>query len=210
MPDDRDLEGLSGPMPLLRSLLVKLQYLNHSTGLSWLDAPLLRSATLDDVAADTILLPWSQLTSLTLDRVFPRECTPVLRQTPYLIYCSLALMDEGRGDAGAQVSLSHLESLTMLELDEDYPVTGFLETFLVPALSALEVPESFLGVDPISRLRAFIQNSGCKLQNVVITVTGDDVAFINSYQSAFPSIPNFSFRRYRGDESSSYVELLPG
>ncbi|KAJ7188827.1 hypothetical protein C8R46DRAFT_30773 [Mycena filopes] len=207
IPKKRDLRDLSGPMPLLRSLLFKVEELGSSSvAVSWLDAPLLRSATLDDVTAKVVRLPWSQLTSLTLSRMFPDECTQVLQRTPYLVHCSLALMDEGQVDAGAQVSLSHLRSLTMPEWEEDYPATGYLETFVVPALSRLEVPESFLGVDPIGCLRSFIQNSGCKLQNVVIT--GDDVAFINSYQSAFPSIPNFSFRRYHEDES--YTDLLPG
>ncbi|KAJ7157741.1 hypothetical protein C8R46DRAFT_415083 [Mycena filopes] len=210
-PEYQDLEDLSGPMPLLRSLLVKVGDLEDpDVTLSWLDAPLLRSTTLDNLTAAAMLLPWSQLTSLTLQRVYLRESTTVLQKTPSLIHCSLAVIDETRVDAGAQVALSHLRSLTMREWDEDsgYPVIGYLESFLVPGLSRLEVPESFLGVDPIGHLRSFIQTSGCKLQNVVIT--GDDVGLINSYQSAFLSIPNFSFRRYRGDESSSYSELRPG
>ncbi|KAJ7188841.1 hypothetical protein C8R46DRAFT_1243985 [Mycena filopes] len=198
-PEYQNLEDLSGPMPLLRSLLVKVgDFEDPDVTLSWLDAPLLRSTTLDHLTAAVIRLPWSQLTSLTLQRVYARESTTVLRKTPSLIHCSLALIDEGRVDASAQVALSHLRSLTMREWDEDagYPVIGYLESFLVPGLSRLEVPESFLGVDPIRCLRSFIENSGCKLQEVVIL--GIDVAVINSYQSAFPFIRDFSFRRYKG------------
>ncbi|KAJ7154127.1 hypothetical protein C8R46DRAFT_1118748 [Mycena filopes] len=196
-----------GPMPLLRSLLVTVQDLRFpmNTAVSWLDAPLLRSATLDDVTAEIILLAWSQLTSLTLQRVVPSECTPVLQQTTRLVRCSLSLVsDDADADAPPQLALPHLESLTMLELDEDFPVTGYLETFLVPSLSNLEVPETFLGEDPIRCLESFIEKAGCKLRDVVIT--GDDIVLVDSYRSAFPSIAQFSFRRHHPDEG--YIDYF--
>ncbi|KAJ7188833.1 hypothetical protein C8R46DRAFT_30843 [Mycena filopes] len=208
-PYPREVEALSGPTPLLRSLLWTVEDLQDlSVAVSWLDAPLLRSATLDGLTVQGTLLPWSQLTSLILNRVYPRQCTPVLQQTPSLVHCSLALLGEPDSVVPLQMSLPHLESLAMVELmvEEELPATEYLETFLVPALSALEVPERFLGVDPIRCLRSFIENSGCKLQEVVIT--GNDVAFINSYQSAFPSIPDFSFRRYYVVDS--YSDVFPG
>ncbi|KAJ7188849.1 hypothetical protein C8R46DRAFT_1243999 [Mycena filopes] len=195
LQDHSDLENLSGPTPLLRSLLLKVDNLDPSVAVSWLNAPLLRNATLDDHGAQTLLLPWSQLTSLTLSWVYPSECTPVLRQTPFLVHCSLSLLGEPDGAVPSQMSLPHLESLAMLELmvEEELPVTEYLETFLVPALSRLEIPERFLGVDPIGCLHSFIGNSGCKLRDLVITT--DNVASIDSYQSTFPSIHNLSFRQ---------------
>ncbi|KAJ7186637.1 hypothetical protein C8R46DRAFT_980870, partial [Mycena filopes] len=52
-----DLPLLSGPMPLLRSILVTVQDLAPpTTVISWLEAPLLRSATLTDVTATAIRL----------------------------------------------------------------------------------------------------------------------------------------------------------
>ncbi|KAJ7186639.1 hypothetical protein C8R46DRAFT_277214 [Mycena filopes] len=183
---------LLGPMPLLRSLLATVELSLPTSAFSCPDAPLLHSATLNDVTSERIILPWAQLTSLTLHSVFPRECTPVLRQTPHLIYCSLSLLRDA-GVPTPQMSLPYLESLEMLEMDAE-PVAGYLETFIVPALSTLRVPESFLGVDPIGGLRSFIGRSDCKVRDVVITYTaGEKLASTESYRNAFPSILNFSF-----------------
>ncbi|KAJ7186642.1 hypothetical protein C8R46DRAFT_277224 [Mycena filopes] len=205
-----DLPLLSGSMPLLRSILLTVQsFTPPTTVVSLLPAPLLRSATLNDITAKAIRLPWVQLTSLTLHRVFPSECAPILQQTPYLVHCALTLFcDDPAADAPSQISLLHLESLTMMErqVDEALPVTGYLETFFVPALSRLRVPESFLGPDPIEYLRSFTSNSASKLQDVVIT--GDEIKFIDAYQGAFPSIGRFSFRRYRRDEQDEILERL--
>ncbi|KAJ7186623.1 hypothetical protein C8R46DRAFT_1057587, partial [Mycena filopes] len=154
-------------MPLLRSLTVRGLYLPYTAG-SWLDAPLLRSANIDDATAQHILLPWAQLTSLTLHNVYPNECTPLLQLTPHLVHCSLHLWCPRNTHVPPQMSLPHLKSLVLTEADVE-PVTGYLETFIVPALSTLRVQESFLGVDPIGSLRSFIQKSDCKLRDVVIT-----------------------------------------
>ncbi|KAJ7145481.1 hypothetical protein C8R46DRAFT_549537 [Mycena filopes] len=183
---------LLGPMPLLRSLTVRELYLPNTAG-SQLDAPLLRSANIDDATAQHILLPWAQLTSLTLHNVFASECTPILQQTPYLVHCSLHLwLPRVITDVPPQMSLPHLESLVITEEDAD-PVTGYLETFLVPGLSTLRIQEPCLGVDPIGGLRSFIGKSDCKLRDVVITHKKSGSTSIDSYRNAFPSILNFSF-----------------
>ncbi|KAJ7186629.1 hypothetical protein C8R46DRAFT_1273367, partial [Mycena filopes] len=183
---------LLGPMPLLRSLTVRELYLPNTAG-SRLDAPLLRSANLDDATAQHILLPWPQLTSLTLHDVFPSECTAILQQTPYLAHCSLYLWcpRAQNTDVLPQMSLPHLESLVMLEMAED-PATGYIETFIVPALSTLHIEESLLGVDPIRGLYSFIGKSGCKLRDVVIARTEGGTTSIDAYRGAFPSIAKFS------------------
>ncbi|KAJ7186646.1 hypothetical protein C8R46DRAFT_1057639 [Mycena filopes] len=185
----------SGPLPLLRSLQAKLYDYNDDTVVSWLDAPLLRSVTLHDVATERFILPWAQLTSLTLHMVPVSRCVRILDQTPHLVYCSLSLVSEWAGPTAVprqQMSLPHLESMTMLDVQTYLAMTlaRYFKTFVVPALSMLQVPESFLGEDPIRFLASFIQNSGCELRDVVIT--GDEIAFRDSYPSEFPSI-NFAF-----------------
>ncbi|KAJ7145482.1 hypothetical protein C8R46DRAFT_549538 [Mycena filopes] len=103
-----DLPLLSGPMPLLRSMLVTVQTFGPpTTVVSWLEAPLLRSATLTDVTAKAIRLPWAQLTSLTLHRVFPSQCVTVLQQTPNLVHCSRSLINYNT-DVPTRVSLPYL------------------------------------------------------------------------------------------------------
>jgi hypothetical protein len=69
--------------------------------------------------------------------------------------------------------------------------TGFIDTFVVPALRTLHVTEDVLGASPIGTLASFISKSGCSLQEVRITRhrwVPEDV-----YREAFPSITTFSF-----------------
>ncbi|KAJ7024444.1 hypothetical protein C8F04DRAFT_1131334 [Mycena alexandri] len=203
-----DLPPLTASMPLLRSLFITLGDVHFtSPTVAILEAPLLRSVRLDDVTAEAIILPWSQLTSLTLNRVYPRECVRLLQQTPDLVYCELFLFYEhypAVPEVLPRLSLPRLETLIMLEGQETSPVTEYLRTFAVPALSLLQVPEPFLGPDPIEYLKSFISDAGCNLRTVV--VTGQEIAFKNSYRSAFPAIPEFNFRRYHDYDDYSDVE----
>jgi hypothetical protein len=67
----------------------------------------------------------------------------------------------------------------------------FLDTFIVPGLRTLEVPERSLGSNPIDYLTSFIPKSRCKLHKLHITNnrTSED-----SYHLAFASgIPELSF-----------------
>jgi hypothetical protein len=82
----------------------------------------------------------------------------------------------------------------------------FLRTLIVPALCSLEIPEQFLGPNPIESLAALISKSGCKLEEVEIT--GPRSVLESSYLEAFPSIPRFLFRdeQSSGESDSSDVE----
>jgi hypothetical protein len=57
----------------------------------FLELPLLCTAILNDNAASLVVLPWVQLTSLTLKRVLPQEFIPILQQTSNLVHCNLGL-----------------------------------------------------------------------------------------------------------------------
>ncbi|KAJ7918339.1 hypothetical protein B0H13DRAFT_1607472 [Mycena leptocephala] len=80
--------NLDGPMPLLRFLDVALF---DSHFFEFREAPLLRTACLDGVAASCGTLPWLQLTCLTLRYISVRECTSVLQKTTNLVHCTLSV-----------------------------------------------------------------------------------------------------------------------
>jgi hypothetical protein len=161
---------------------------------AFLEVPLLRTVVLNDGAALSIILPWAQLTSLTLFSVYPREYVPVLQKTLNLVHCELEVcIDEDDDQPGPDITLPYLESLAMLNLGN--PVTGFLKAFIVPALRSLKIPEEFLGPSPIDSLTGFISKSGCKLEEVQFT--GPRSLPKQSYRKVFPSIPKFSFSERR-------------
>ncbi|KAJ7935142.1 hypothetical protein B0H13DRAFT_2472959 [Mycena leptocephala] len=178
------------PMPLLRHLDLALDVPCVWT---FPDMPLLRTVVLDDVAAANVVLPWAQLTSLTLRYVYPEECAPILQRSSNLVHCDLEVWisdDESQPD----ITLPCLESLTLRSTNDD-PVIGYLNTLIVPTLRSLEVPERFLGTNPIDSLKSFVSKSGCKLQEVWIT--GKRNVPEHSFRQAFPLVQRFSFgRRY--------------
>ncbi|KAJ7045974.1 hypothetical protein C8F04DRAFT_455711 [Mycena alexandri] len=177
------------PMPLLRHLDLAIEEHTAFNSFVFGDTPLLRSATLNDVAADTVILPWEQLTSLVLDRVYPRECLPVLQQTSTLIHCKLFLVHERVADL-PDVTLPHLESLTLVNSIGDAVTLGYLQTLIVPALRELDVWEQSLQLSylqgPIDSLKSFISKSGCNLQKM--TISGPRFVSRDEYSRAFPSI----------------------
>ncbi|KAJ7866321.1 hypothetical protein B0H13DRAFT_2281454 [Mycena leptocephala] len=179
---------INGPMPLLRHLDLALNIYPGTDILAFREVPLLRTAVLNGAAASSIILPWAQLTSLTLTNVYPRACAPILQQTSNLVRCELQVYS-GNAQPGPDIALPYLESLVIF--DQEGPVTGFLETFIVPALRRLEIPNRFLGRSPITSLTEFISKSGCKLEEVHITGTRSLPK--RSYHMAFPSIHKFSF-----------------
>ncbi|KAJ6589375.1 hypothetical protein B0H19DRAFT_236332 [Mycena capillaripes] len=177
---------ISGPMPLLRHLKLSLRPTREPSIFTFPEMPLLRTVTLNYIAAQNIILPWAQLTSLTLQAVAPREYGPLLRQTLNLVHCRLDIFNDEEIGMPEDIKLSSLESLIL----EGETLTGCLETFVLPALRSLQIPPSFLTPKPIDILTSFISKSGCKLHEVRIV----DVKSIAqaSYREAFPSIL-FSF-----------------
>ncbi|KAJ7896057.1 hypothetical protein B0H14DRAFT_547740 [Mycena olivaceomarginata] len=122
------LHILEGPMPLLRRL-DRLSRDHTTTKFTCHRAPLLRAAFLNDTAAESVVLPWAQLTSLTLDWMFSQECVTILQQTPNLVHCELALLSDD--DDEESIILSSLRSLT---LDGGGLVSRFLKSLFVPSM----------------------------------------------------------------------------
>ncbi|KAJ6562543.1 hypothetical protein B0H19DRAFT_1144916 [Mycena capillaripes] len=187
---------VQGPIPLLRHFnLAFTDEIRVNIPFAFVDTPLLRTVILDYIATTRVTLSWAQLTSLTLKNVFPHECAPLLQQTSNLVHCDLGVLpdDEG-GTPGPDITLPCLESLTIKGETE----TGYLETFIVPALRRLDIGELILLPKAINTLESFMSKSGCQLREVLIA--GDRSVHEDLYRKAFP-ILKFSFSgRYVADE----------
>ncbi|KAJ7149637.1 hypothetical protein C8R46DRAFT_1358706 [Mycena filopes] len=177
-------------LPILRHLDLSL---NSSPVpqeiLMFSDAPQLQTVTLTDAAALGVVLPWSQLTSVTLNALDPHECASVLRQTPNLRLCELLLVPRKTRVVFPEIRLPCLVSLTLRGFHQ-VVVTGYLDTLVVPTLRSLKVQESFLGEDPIATLTSFISKSGCQLHHLHIT---GKIYARDRYRPAFPRIQRLSF-----------------
>ncbi|KAJ7473246.1 hypothetical protein FB451DRAFT_1398378 [Mycena latifolia] len=80
-------------MPQLQHLDLRLYDHGSPPPVAYHDVPRLRSATLWDFDYPPELLPWTQLTSLTLVCKLPTECTTVLQHTVNLVHCELVTAD---------------------------------------------------------------------------------------------------------------------
>ncbi|KAF7334450.1 F-box domain-containing protein [Mycena venus] len=177
-------------MPLLRRL--DLAFSNDlNEHLVFQEVPLLRTVILDVVASFNVVLPWTQLTSLTIHDASLFNCVPTLQQVTNLIHCELVLCDSEDEDVLPDISLPYLESLCWNDHDNNDPLPDCLHIFVVPALRSLKVTETLLQPDPINFLSSFVSKSGCKLQEVHIR--GARTVSQQSYRSAFPSIRKFIF-----------------
>jgi hypothetical protein len=196
-----DLSAIKGRLPLLRH--VDLEFEDNAPDIMVDEAPLLRSVILSALEISDIVLPWAQLTSLTLNRLGPDDCVPILQQTSNLVHCELSLYSWNYDDdiPLPDVTLPYLESLTLIDRDVDGPMPGYLNTFVVPALRSLQISESSLQPGPITSLTSFISKSGCKLQDVHITEFRVIPRY--RYRRAFPSIQNFSFDPSPNEEESA-------
>ncbi|KAF8207674.1 hypothetical protein K438DRAFT_342392 [Mycena galopus ATCC 62051] len=186
--------AIAGGMPLLRHLDLQLYDSEGppfaANAITFHDLPLLRSAVLDDIATFWVILPWAQLTSLALNRVYLHECVPILQQTCNLVHCELHIYSYP-GGSGDIVTLPRLESLVFNDPSAVTHPTQYLESFATPALCSLRIQEQSLGRKPVHSLTEFISRSECKLQEVCIT--GRRVVARKSYREGLPSIPRLAF-----------------
>jgi hypothetical protein len=192
-----DFPTLKGRLPLLRHINLTIEG-SPPTIFMLSEAPLLHTAILSATEPLNLLLPWAQLTFLTLAEVHPNMCTRILQQTSNLVHCKLCLYewDYDANNPPPDVTLPCLESLILI--DHDGFLTGYLHTFVVPALRSLRIPEPWLEPNPIASLASFISKSGCQLQNLHIAeIFGSEA----TYRRAFPMIQKFSFDT-RSDDST--------
>ncbi|KAJ6456442.1 hypothetical protein C8R45DRAFT_578403 [Mycena sanguinolenta] len=191
------LPRIGAPMPMLRSL----EFAVYTFGdvFTFYEAPQLRNVVLRGRISSLVVLPWIQLTSLTLNYAEVNKCVEILTQTLNLVRCVLIIGDYNPGldevtTDGLDLALPRLESLVMKHSGPPEQIdAGFLPSFVVPSLCQLELQEIFLGENPIHELKSFISKSRCTLQEVCILISPDTTADDHDYRSAFPSIPTFTF-----------------
>ncbi|KAK7055834.1 F-box domain-containing protein [Favolaschia claudopus] len=117
--------------------------------------PLLRSAVLSGFAPSYIVLPWDQLTSLGLKRVFPDEC-------PHI-----AMLPADSDTTLPEIRLPQLQSLVVKALEEHYE-HPFISSLVTPSLRSLEVSEDQLGRTTIETLQYLFSRSQCNLEELHI------------------------------------------
>jgi hypothetical protein len=189
------LPTIEGPMPLLWQLSLILEHSTFASVVTFREVPLLRTVILNGAATSSVILPWAQLTSLTLLFVSPDQCTSILKQTSSLVECEVKVrFVTGNHQPGPDIiiTLPRLESfkVTLIDPPDDLE-TSYLETFIFPALIYLKIAGRLLGSNPIDSLTSFISKSSCKLQEM--SITGETSIGEDSYREAFPSIPLLCF-----------------
>ncbi|KAJ7320852.1 hypothetical protein DFH08DRAFT_1086132 [Mycena albidolilacea] len=144
-----DSPRIDAATPLLQSIDLAFDNRPEFPLVLLLEAPLLRAATLNDRAAANVVLPWAQLTSLTLNTMWLPECITILQKTSNLVHCELELC--GFVGVEPKIALPFLESLTLTDSlhSKDPMLSPYLRTFITPALCNLQIPEHFLGSDRI-------------------------------------------------------------
>ncbi|KAJ7439467.1 hypothetical protein FB451DRAFT_1301848 [Mycena latifolia] len=198
------LRSIEGPLPALRSIqLSSLYHLEKCEGGPALTAAFLTARLLRKVALQSYseiysdLLPWSQLTVLTVDRIILDHCQAVLNLAPNLVHCRFGIrlgQPDEESSLSDVTSLPHLKSMALLSppsAHSDTAVWPFLELLTIPALEVLHVTEELLEPDPIATLVSLTSRSGCTPQMICI---GDPVLPIDLYRTVFPSVA-FRFGR---------------
>ncbi|KAJ7192826.1 hypothetical protein GGX14DRAFT_479570 [Mycena pura] len=196
------LPAIEGEMPLLRHLNLDLEELDEVAVFH--GVPLLRTAILKFGAIWGVILPWTQLTSLTLHGRPLETCVEILRRTPNLVHCTLDLAICGHESRIPDVVLPYLESFRCTDEWDNCYIPGCLMAIIVPSLRSLQISEYLIRPDPVDFLDAFISKSGCNLHWQELGILGQRDGHKDSYCKAFPSVRRIFFSgRYEGSSGES-------
>ncbi|KAJ7231271.1 hypothetical protein B0H12DRAFT_210543 [Mycena haematopus] len=202
-----DVFKMQGAMPLLRQLEIECwsDASPPPSAIRLHEVPRLRSVALWEISSSIDILPWSQLTSLTLI-YHSNECFAILQHTVNLVHCHLVPYGDLEVATASGIRLPSLESLVLTQLTGEDAPTDFFDTIIAPALRTLEVSEAFLQPDPPDMLLLFLSTSGCRLQELCIT--GDTRSISEAvYRRTFGNIMKLSFDMSLTDYTS-YAEKL--
>ncbi|KAF8178165.1 hypothetical protein K438DRAFT_1280909 [Mycena galopus ATCC 62051] len=186
------LRLMEGPIPLLRHLEL---FCGVGGAFQLPESPQLHSVVLTGSIASRVVLPWAQLTSLTLRRVDLTTCLAILQQTGRLVHCTLELPRMNHSEfIGMNSTLQCLESLTLRNtyINDAGIAAAFFAALAVPALHRLEFEERLFKPDRIHWLASFIAACNCKEIRITECVSPRFVSNDN-LRAAFPSVPKFSF-----------------
>ncbi|KAJ7256923.1 hypothetical protein C8J57DRAFT_1516966 [Mycena rebaudengoi] len=188
--DLRWLAGLDRPFPLLRDLTFgpSLYSPNGGAITVFCDASQLKSVVLGVLFDPSrVVLPWSQLTSITAKMLDPSVAADILRQATALVHFNCTVWDDDIVP-GPAPPLIHLKLLVLLyaENNDLGPQKLLLDALTAPALEHLTISEHELDHEPISTIAAFLSRSHCSLQSLHAT---EAMLPQIVYCTAFPSIP---------------------
>ncbi|KAF7315664.1 hypothetical protein MIND_00082000 [Mycena indigotica] len=176
--------GLKDTTPLLRSLELNTDsYLPSSQGIdvSFLprDVPRLRAVILWDFwmpshfEGTATFFPWSQLTALILLYPHVSNCNEILQHTKQLIHFELIMSSSSPEGPESNILLPDLQSLVFARYgsdpDEQSETTHYISTLVLPALRKIRVCDIMIRPNPVAALKALVERSGCKLEEVCIT-----------------------------------------
>ncbi|KAJ7178234.1 hypothetical protein C8R46DRAFT_1076166 [Mycena filopes] len=175
-----------GPLPFLRSLTLQmwdsLHYFGNTLPPASLVAPLLRKVALREWNPHwRSILPWSQLTVLTVDEIGRTDALSLLNLTPNLVFCRLSIRPGNPNmpprSAATLHSLKTLLLRTYHGRRDDDPdpagLAGFCSKLTLPALIQLQVSEGLLRPAPVETLKQLLLRSDCFLWRLRIT-DGDE------------------------------------
>ncbi|KAJ7717708.1 hypothetical protein B0H16DRAFT_1700873 [Mycena metata] len=185
------LDSVKTNLSSLRTLMVGLSTIGFNDpgpGI-FLTAPLLRKVALKAYTSIWLpILPWSQLSVLSLDYIRIQECATVLNIATNIVFCRLAVESRGNMERPPIAPLRHLETLVLrvhLALDPNVNVEGLCSTLTLPALRELQVAEVFLLPDPTANLGQLLSRSGCSPAKIHIM---DSEQPLEVYCQAIPSV----------------------
>jgi hypothetical protein len=198
---DSNLPLLQQPMPLLSSVELFCDRVDTEAPVPVFQAsPRLRKINIHRFTAN-LVFPWSQMSTFTCDYIAYSDLAPLLGlAAESLVHCYVKHMRLGSSPTLITPLLA-LESLIFSgNFVPAYPLfflNGLLSTMTLPALRRLHIPEEYLGAQPIHKLVAFIEKSGCSLQELRII---DPRLQRDIYRKAFASIPLLEFVFEDADE----------
>ncbi|KAJ7246242.1 hypothetical protein C8J57DRAFT_1678539 [Mycena rebaudengoi] len=186
-----DLLWIDGHFPLLCDLTFEGNHYrvtgSETAAVLFQDAPQLKSVVLGVLFYPSrVVLPWSQLTSITAEKLEPNVAADILRQATAIADFNCTIwVDEVV--PGAVPPLVHLRSLILRDDNNDPGRQKLLlDALTAPALEHLTISERELGHESISIIAAFLSRSYCSLQSLHAT---EAMLPKTVYCTAFPSIP---------------------
>ncbi|KAJ7130392.1 hypothetical protein C8R44DRAFT_65393 [Mycena epipterygia] len=195
------LRSIEGPLPFLRALTILVYFgeeyeVDSAVTLAFHQAPVLKKVDISGYDGFKeiyyTILPWSQLTVLTIWLISAHECGKILDAAVNLVYCRLTFCHKRNGSRSVNVLQTCLQSLILshLPFEDQDPLWSFLDVLTLPALCNLQVAEALLPPDPVATLLSLVSRSSCNLQQLCITGARTPS---DSYRNAFPSVRSLAF-----------------
>ncbi|KAJ7040817.1 hypothetical protein C8F04DRAFT_228474 [Mycena alexandri] len=170
---------------------------------SFTNAPSLTSVQLSaGSAADPIVLPWPQLTSLKCEALYVHDCLGLLRETTQLVEFTVYLQEGG-------AEIQHLPFLILptlrsLHLLREECHMDLLQYLTLPALETLSISFENHG---IPRFFAFLSRSACPLHRVIFDAWPFDQAELVKCLAAMPSLQHLKLWRPQYFTDSLLLQL---